>query len=45
VIFNARIQLLATALNKLGVRSIPAGVIAPVVNGNFGTIAHIVLAY
>ena len=39
--FNARTQLRATALNSLGGGPILAGVIAPLVNGSFGTIAHI----
>jgi hypothetical protein len=40
-IHNARIQLLATALNNLGVGSIIAGIIAPMVNGAVGDVAHI----
>jgi hypothetical protein len=39
---KARIQLLATALNKLGVDAVLAGVIAPTINGTFGDAAHIV---
>lgn len=34
-------KLLATAFNNLGVGSILAGVIAPVVNGSYGDAAHI----
>jgi len=35
-IHNARITLLATALNNLGAGSIIAGIVAPVVNGRVG---------
>ena len=41
-IHNARIQLLATALNNLGVGAILAGVIVPSINGTVGDAAHIV---
>jgi hypothetical protein len=41
MIFNARISLLATALNNLGVASIVAGIVAPMVNGTVGDLAHI----
>lgn len=41
-IHNARVQLLATALNNLGVGAVLAGVIAPTINGNVGDAAHIV---
>lgn len=34
---NAGIQLLATAPNKCGVAAVLAAMIAPAVNGNFGT--------
>lgn len=40
-VYNARIQLLATAANNLGVAGIVAGVVAPAVNGGFGTPTHI----
>ncbi len=40
-IHNARIQLLATALNSLGVGAILAGIVAPVVNGTVGDFVHI----
>ncbi len=40
-IYNARIGLLATALNNLGVGAIMAGIVAPVVNGTVGDFAHI----
>ncbi len=40
-IHNARVQLLATALNNLGVGAILAGVAAPLVNGTLGDFAHI----
>jgi len=38
---NARITLLATALNNLGVGAIIAGIVAPMVNGTVGDLAHI----
>jgi hypothetical protein len=41
-IHNARAQLLATALNNLGVGAVLAGVIAPTINGSVGDAAHIV---
>jgi hypothetical protein len=41
-IHNARIQLLATPLNNLGVGAILAGVIVPSINGTVGDAAHIV---
>lgn len=40
-VHNARVQLLATALNNLGVAAVVAGVVAPAVNGNFRSFAHI----
>lgn len=41
-VHNARITLLATALNNLGVGAILAGLVAPLVNGTVGDLAHIV---
>ena len=40
-VYNARITLLATALNNLGVGSILAGIVAPLVNGTVGGFVHI----
>lgn len=40
-VHNARVQLLATALNNLGVATIIAGLVAPMVNGTIGDPAHI----
>lgn len=40
-IHNARIQLLATALNKLGVAGVVAGLVAPAANGALGGVLHI----
>jgi len=40
-VHNARIQLLATGLNNLGVAAIVAGIIAPTVNGTIGNFTHI----
>jgi len=40
-IHNARVTLLATALNNLGVASIGAGVFAPLVTGSVAGAAHI----
>jgi hypothetical protein len=40
-IHNARIQLLATAVNNLGVGAVVAGFVAPLVNGSVGDLAHI----
>jgi len=40
-VHNARITLLATALNNLGVGAILAGIVAPLVNGTVGDFAHI----
>lgn len=40
-IHNARIQLLATGLNNLGVGCVLAGIVAPLVNGAVGDLAHI----
>jgi hypothetical protein len=40
-VHNARVQLLATALNNLGVGSIMAGIVAPVVAGTVGDFVHI----
>jgi hypothetical protein len=39
-VHNARIQLLATALNNLGVGAILAGIVAPIVNGVAGGALH-----
>jgi hypothetical protein len=35
-IHNARVQLIATAINNLGVGSVLAGIVAPAVNGTVG---------
>lgn len=43
IVHNARLQLVATALNNLGVGCILTGIVAPVINGTIGDIAHIVL--
>jgi len=40
-VHNARIQLLATALNNLGIGALLAGVIVPGINGTVGDAAHI----
>jgi hypothetical protein len=40
-VHNARITLLATALNNLGVGAIIAGIVAPMVNGAVADLAHI----
>ena len=40
-IYNARIQLLATAVNNLGVGAVMAGFVAPLVNGSVGDLAHV----
>jgi len=40
-IHNARVQLLATARNNLGVGAAIAGIVAPLVNGTVGDLAHI----
>jgi hypothetical protein len=40
-VHNARIQLIATAINNVGVGSILAGIVAPVVNGTIGDWHHI----
>ena len=40
-IHNARITLLATALNNIGVGAILAGIIAPTVNGTLGGIGYV----
>jgi hypothetical protein len=40
-VHNARITLLATALNNLGVGAIIAGIVAPTVNGATGGLAHV----
>jgi hypothetical protein len=42
-IHNARVQLLATALNNLGVAAIVAGGIAPLVRGDINTVASVVI--
>jgi hypothetical protein len=41
-IHNARIQLLATALNNLGVGAIIAGTVAPTVNGAVAGLAYVI---
>ena len=41
MIHTERTNLLATALNNLGVGSILAGVIVPSINGTVGDVAHI----
>ena len=41
-IHNARIQLLATALNNLGVGAILAGIIAPIINDTVADWHHII---
>jgi hypothetical protein len=40
-VHNARITLLATALNNLGVGSIIAGIVAPAINGTVGDLVHV----
>lgn len=40
-VHNARITLAATALNNLGVGAMLAGIVAPLVNGMVGDLAHI----
>ena len=40
-VYNARITLLATTLNNLGVGAIIAGSVAPMVNGRVGDLAHV----
>jgi hypothetical protein len=40
-IHNARIQLLATALNNLGVGAMIAGIVAPMVHGAVGDTAQV----
>jgi hypothetical protein len=40
-IHNARIHLLATAVNNLGVGATIAGIVAPLVNGTVGDLAHV----
>jgi hypothetical protein len=40
-IHNARVTLAATALNNLGVGAIMAGIVAPLVNGTVGGLAHV----
>jgi len=42
-VHNARIQLIATAVNNLGVGCLLAGLIAPAVNGTVGDLTHIIL--
>jgi hypothetical protein len=42
-IHNARIQLLATALNNLGVAAIAAGIVAPLVKGEINGLASVVI--
>lgn len=41
VVHNARITLLATALNNLGVGAILAGIVAPLVNGTLGDLGRV----
>jgi hypothetical protein len=38
---NERVKLFAAALNNLGVASVVAGIVAPMVNGTVGDAAHI----
>jgi hypothetical protein len=40
-VHNARIQLLATAVNNLGVGAAMAGIVAPLVSGSVGDLAHL----
>ena len=40
-IHNARVQLLAAALNNLGVGAVIAGIVAPRVDGRVGDASHI----
>jgi hypothetical protein len=42
-VHNARINLLATALNNLGVGAMLAGIVAPLVNGAADDAAHILV--
>jgi len=42
-VHNARVQMVATALNNLGVGAIMAGIVGPLVNGNLADLAHITL--
>jgi hypothetical protein len=42
-VYNARVQLIATAVNNVGVGSILAGIVAPAVNGTVGDLTHIML--
>jgi len=42
MVHNARVQLLATALNNLGVGAIAAGVLAPTISGTAAAPGHIV---
>jgi hypothetical protein len=41
-VHNARITLFATAPNHLGIGSIMAGIVAPVVSGTVGDFIHII---
>ena len=40
-IHNARVQLFAMTLNNLGVGAAIAGILAPLVNGTVGDLAHV----
>ena len=40
-VHNARVTLMATALNNLGVGAIMAGIVAPLVNGTVGGLVHV----
>lgn len=40
-VYNPPVQLLATALNNLGVGSTIAGIAAPLANGKVGDVTHI----
>ena len=42
-VHNARVALMATALNNLGVGAIMAGIVAPLVNGTVGGLVHVAL--
>jgi hypothetical protein len=40
-VHNARVQLLATALNNVGVGAVIAGIVAPIVKGSIGGLAAV----
>ena len=42
-IHNARIQLLATTFNNIGVGAVVAGVLAPLVRGDIGGLGAVVI--